>query len=109
MSSTENLAEEVPRRKMQSLIPLLREKSPKLGIQVRVLLIRNCCNTNDISFHRASSSHENRNKNDERETKRTEPESPILRPLQQFGTVEREELNHLVVTIALHGVDDVEA
>jgi len=41
--------------------------------------------------------------------KRTEPVSPILRPLQQFGTIEREELNHLVVAVALHGMDDVEA
>jgi len=45
MSSIEDFAEEVSRRKMKSLIPLLGEKNPKLEIQVWILLIRNNCNT----------------------------------------------------------------
>ena len=44
-----------------------------------------------------------------REAKRTEPVSPILWPLQQFGDVEREEVNDFVFAVALDDVDDVEA
>ena len=44
-----------------------------------------------------------------REAKRTEPVSPILWPLQQFDTIEREEVDDFVVVVSLDGMDNLEA
>lgn len=109
MSSIENFAKEVSRRKMQRLIPLLGEKNTKLRIQVRILRIRNRCDNATQKRHLIISIRISETKMAIKETKRTEPVSPVVRALQQFGAVEREELNDSVVAVTLHGVDDVEA